>query len=184
VPPVPWDSFLANSKVPQGQTDEIITWMTKLHQKRQSIRSTRQRDLRKEALLESSRQAAATALQNLQQERMARWRKIRVALQPTPPPPPSAPALQPSLCDCDSCFLCRRHRVGILDSCYCSAIFSPRPVFMDLTASCASGMDDLFAGVAESREVDTFLASLGPCSRQDRKRKTENCWLSRKRCKA
>jgi hypothetical protein len=184
--PVPWDRFLANSKVPQGQTDEIITWMTKLSQKRQSIRSTRARDLHKEAVLESARRAAATALQTLQQERMARWRKLRPSLAQPPPPPSPSPSghQQRSLCECDSCFLCRRHRVGVLDTCYCSVIFSPRPVFMDL----GNGGDgvDIFASVAESQEMDSFLASLGPCSSQNLKRKSQDeLWfLSRKRCKA
>ena len=193
---VPWDRFLANSKVPQGQTDEIITWVTKINQKRSALRSgSRQRDLRKEALLENARRAATAALQTLQCERMARWRNLRATLEqptlaPSPPPPPQQ---QRSLCDCDSCFLCRRHRGGLFDKCYCSVIFSPRPVFMDFTSStssigCAGAAGrlavDLYAGVAESQEIDNFLASLGPSRHSSKRKSDEDCWLLRKRCKA
>jgi hypothetical protein len=188
---VPWDRFLANSKVPQGQTDEIITWVTKINQKRASLRSgglRQARDLRKEALLECARRAATTALQARQRERMARWRNLKATLQLAPPPPPSPPQ-DKSLCDCDACFLCRRHRGSIFDKCYCSSIFSPRPVFMDFTissVSCSKSASsltgDLYAGVAESREMDNFLASLGSSS--NKRKSEEDSWFLRKRCKA
>ena len=55
----PWDSFLANSKVPQGHTDELLTWLSKVNQKQLRIRGQRgDRDLRKEAMLEAARLSA------------------------------------------------------------------------------------------------------------------------------
>ena len=32
--PPPMDSWLAHSKVPQGQTDELLTWLSKVQQKK------------------------------------------------------------------------------------------------------------------------------------------------------
>ena len=190
---VPWDSFLANSKVPQGQTDEIITWVTKLNQKRNALRSRaaaarKPRDLRKEAVIESAMRAASGELRTLQRSRMARWRSIRYSLEK--PPQPSTNAMpQDTLCDCDACVLCRRHRGG--EKCYCSTIFSPRPVFMDFTSSCVGAARlvaaDPFAGLAVSKEIDQFLASLSPSSwsNSSTKRKfEEETWLLQKRCKA
>ena len=70
----PWDSFLANSKVPQGQTDELLTWLSKVNQKQLRIRGQRgDRDLRKEAMLEAARLSAQAELERKQRERRARW---------------------------------------------------------------------------------------------------------------
>lgn len=176
----PCDSFLAHSKVPQGHTDELITWLAKVQQKKISIRNTRHRDLRKEALLESSRVAAQSELEMMQRDRMQRWLKVKSTLSP-----PTSPTHQDeSLCDCDSCFLCQRHRPQMYGKCYCNVIFSPRPVFMDFshgpnplgfgeTASCTDMEED-----QASIEVDNFLASLGT------KRKPEEDHAGRKRAKA
>ena len=62
-PPPPMDSWLAHSKVPQGQTDELLTWLSKVQQKKATIRSTRARDFRKEALLEAARVSAQAELE-------------------------------------------------------------------------------------------------------------------------
>jgi len=70
----PWDSFLANSKVPQGQTDELLTWLSKVNQKQLMMRGQRgDRDLRKEAMLEAARLSAQAELERKQRERRNRW---------------------------------------------------------------------------------------------------------------
>ena len=92
----PWDSFLANSKVPQGQTDELLTWLSKVNQKKQSIRTTRHRDLRKEAMLESARLAAQAQLEMKQRERMQKWRTVMTTISP-----PAPTEVDETLCDCD-----------------------------------------------------------------------------------
>merc|ERR1711994_773407 len=100
-PPPPMDSWLAHSKVPQ---------------KKATIRSTRSRDFRKEALLEAARVSAQTELEKKQRERLQRWREVR----PTVCRPPSPPAVDrdENLCDCESCFLCQRHRSSMYGKCY------------------------------------------------------------------
>merc|ERR1719362_525824 len=113
-PPPPMDSWLAHSKVPQ---------------KKASSRSTRARDLRKEALLEAARVSAQTELEKKQRERLQRWREVR----PTVCRPPSPAERDENLCDCESCFLCQRHRPTMYGKCYCNVIFSPRPMFMDFS---------------------------------------------------
>jgi hypothetical protein len=57
---------------------------------------------------------------------------------------------------------------------------------MDFGGGAVGGQADVFANMEESQEMDSFLASLGPCSRQDLKRKSvDDSWLlSQKRCKA
>jgi len=150
------DSWLAGSKVPQGQTDELLTWLSKVQQKKQAIRSTRARDLRKEAVLEAARLAAQSELEAKQRERLQRWKEVR----PTVCPPPSPVERDDNLCDCESCFLCQRHRPTMYGKCYCNVIFSPRPMFMDFSAPVLAS--EAFAGDEEvSKEADNFLASLG-----------------------
>jgi len=153
----PIDSWLANSKIPQGQTDELITWLSKVHQKKAAIRSGRARDLRKEAVLEASRQSAQAELETKQRERLQRWRQVMPTVCQQRQPVHSE--RDESLCDCESCFLCQRHRHTMYGKCYCNVIFSPRPVFMDfstpVSASEAFSGDDVV-----SKEADAFLASL------------------------
>lgn len=153
----PMDSWLAHSKIPQGQTDELLTWLAKVHQKKAAIRSGRARDLRKEAVLEAARVAAQSELENKQKERLQRWKQVRpVVCQQRQP---SNTERDESLCDCESCFLCQRHRPTMYGKCYCNVIFSPRPVFMDFSAPVSAS--DAFAGDDEvSKEADDFLASL------------------------
>jgi len=152
--PLPhFDSFLSKSKVPQGQTDELLTWLAKVNQKKSAIRSTRNRDLRKEAMLEASRQAAQASLEAKQKERMARWRDMMRTWTPTTLVSPEPD----NICDCDSCFLCQRHKPEMHGKCYCNIIFSPRPVFMDfhsLEPTENYNDDEVSLG------VDKFLASL------------------------
>jgi len=175
LPPV--DSWLAHSKVPQGQTDELLTWLSKVHQKKAAIRTTRVRDLRKEAILEASRVAAQAELEAKQRERLQRWREVR----PTVCPPASTTSEKDeSLCDCESCFLCKRHRASMYGKCYCNVIFSPRPVFMDFSAPVQA--TDAFEGDDEvSREADNFLASL---SSKRKAEGSEESHTSYKRAKA
>ena len=163
-PPPPMDSWLAHSKVPQGQTDELLTWLSKVQQKKATIRSTRARDFRKEALLEAARVSAQTELEKKQRERLQRWREVR----PTICRPPSPPMVErdENLCDCESCFLCQRHRSSMYGKCYCNVIFSPRPMFMDFSPPVLAS--EAFAGDEQvSKEADNFLASLGSKRRLD-----------------
>merc|ERR1719219_737869 len=153
----PWDSFLANSKVPQGQTDELIIWLSKVNQKKSMIRTTRHRDLRKEAMLEHSRLVATAELESKQRERMEKWRRVQPTLSPPPSPEPGSQ--EEPLCDCESCFLCQRHRPQMYGKCYCNVIFSPRPVFMDFNTHHVSAAD-AFSDDQTSIEADNFLASL------------------------
>jgi len=152
-----FDSFLANSKVPQGQTDELLTWLFKVNQKKISVRSTRNRDLRKEAMLEASRRAAQESLEAKQRERRAKWQDVMNTWTPPTPPPP--PETDDNLCDCEACFLCQRHKPEMHGKCYCNVIFSPRPMFMDFVQSNKNYDDN-----EESMEVDNFLASLNSSS--------------------
>ena len=164
-PPPPMDSWLAHSKVPQGQTDELLTWLSKVQQKKATIRSTRARDFRKEALLEAARVSAQTELEKKQRERLQRWREVR----PTICRPPSPPMVErdENLCDCESCFLCQRHRSSMYGKCYCNVIFSPRPIFMDFSPPVLLA-SEAFAGDEQvSKEADNFLASLGSKRRLD-----------------
>ena len=164
-PPPPMDSWLAHSKVPQGQTDELLTWLSKVQQKKATIRSTRARDFRKEALLEAARVSAQTELEKKQRERLQRWREVR----PTICRPPSPPLVErdENLCDCESCFLCQRHRSSMYGKCYCNVIFSPRPIFMDFSPPVLLA-SEAFAGDEQvSKEADNFLASLGSKRRLD-----------------
>ena len=164
-PPPPMDSWLAHSKVPQGQTDELLTWLSKVQQKKATIRSTRARDFRKEALLEAARVSAQTELEKKQRERLQRWREVR----PTICRPPSPPLVErdENLCDCESCFLCQRHRSSMYGKCYCNVIFSPRPMFMDFSPPVLLA-SEAFAGDEQvSKEADNFLASLGSKRRID-----------------
>ena len=164
VDPVPWDRFLANSKIPQGHTDELLTWISKVNQKKNAIRGRRDRDLRKDVLLESAKQAAQKALKDLQKERMDKWKQVKVARQL------ENNDKEDSLCDCESCILCNRYKPQMYGKCYCNVIFSPMPIHVE---PCSEDED--------SMSVDTFLASLS-CSV---KRQADDEHVhARKRCKA
>merc|ERR1712077_50562 len=99
----PWDSFLARSSVPQGQTDELLTWLSKVQQKKYAVRGRRDRDLRKEAMLEHARLAAQAELERKQRERLARWRNVMTSLTPPPSPPTAQEETEDpdTLCDCE-----------------------------------------------------------------------------------
>jgi len=155
-------SFLANSKVPQGQTDELLTWLSKVNQKKQTVRCRRDRDLRLEAMLEAARVSAQAELERKQKERLARWRHVMTSLTP----PPSPPQMEDdSLCDCDTCVLCVRHKSTMYGKCYCNMIFSPRPVYMDFTSPLSA--TEAFSDDQTSIEADNFLASLSSKRRAD-----------------
>jgi len=171
---LPWDSFLANSKVPQGQTDELLTWLSKVNQKKHSIRTTRHRDLRKEALLESARVSAQAQLEMKQRERMQKCRTVMTTMSP-----PTPSEMDETLCDCDSCVLCQRHRSSMYGKCYCNVIFSPRPVFMDFNTPVSA--TDAFSDDEDSIQVDNFLASL---SLKRKPESGEESLAGRKRAKA
>ena len=57
---------MAKSKVPQGQTDELLTWISKVNQKRRIVNKEKEKDLRKVAILESVKRTAVSSLHNLQ----------------------------------------------------------------------------------------------------------------------
>ena len=173
----PWDSFLANSTVPQGHTDELLTWLSKVNQKKCAARGRRDRDLRKEAMLEHARLAAQAELERKQRSRLARWRNVMTSLTP-PPSPPHDPD---TLCDCESCVLCLRHAASMYGKCYCNVIFSPRPVFMDFNTPLVSAAD-AFSDDQTSIEADNFLASLSNKRKAEQEDTDET--LGQKRAKA
>jgi len=161
----PWDSFLAKSSVPQGQTDELLTWLSKVQQKKSAVRGRRERDLRKEAMLEHSRLVAQAELETKQRERLARWRSVMTSLTPPPSPPDSQEEDTDTLCDCENCVLCLRHKSSMYGKCYCNVIFSPRPVFMDFNTPQHHhhhhvSAADAFSDDQTSIEADNFLAAL------------------------
>jgi len=175
----PWDSFLANSKVPQGQTDELLTWLSKVNQKKQTVRCRRDRDLRLEAMLEAARVSAQAELERKQKERLARWRHVMTSLTPPPSPPQTSEDHDSSLCDCDTCVLCARHASSMYGKCYCNMIFSPRPVYMDFTSPLSA--TEAFSDDQTSIEADNFLASLSSKRRADNE---DEDLASHKRAKA
>ena len=180
----PWDSFLAKSAVPQGQTDELLTWLSKVNQKKCAVRGRRDRDLRKEAMLEHSRLVAQAELEAKQRERLARWRSVMTSLTPPPSPPPATQedTEEPdTLCDCENCVLCLRHKSSMYGKCYCNVIFSPRPVFMDFNTHHVSAAD-AFSDDQTSIEADNFLASLSNKRKAEQEDTDET--LGQKRAKA
>merc|ERR1712072_450820 len=93
---------------------------------------------------------------------MARWRSVMTSLTPPPSPPPVTPedSEEPdTLCDCETCVLCLRHKSSMFGKCYCNVIFSPRPVFMDFNTPLVSASEAL-SDDQTSIEADKFLASL------------------------
>jgi hypothetical protein len=185
---VPWDSFTASSRVPQGHTDELVTWIGKINQKMRVVRSSRSLDLRKETLLATAKAAAQATLRARQSERRQRWEDIcnsrgtneDEAGGSLEEEESTAEEPEGSLCDCSCCILCQRHLSQMFGKCYCHVIFSPSPVMMDFSLT---PVTDLFVNVDESREVDNFLASLSSggkrkCSVEAEEERNE------KRCKA
>ena len=187
--PVPWDSFTASSRVPQGPTDELVTWIGKINQKIRAVRSGRLVDLRKETLLVSAKAVAQATLRARQVERRQRWTAVcnswgnsveeetAVGVQED-----IAEESEGGLCDCSCCILCQRHLSQMFGKCYCHVIFSPSPVMMDFSLT---PVTDLFVDVDESREVDDFLASLSSSGGGKRKSSVEvEEERKEKRCKA
>ena len=171
-------SFLARSRVPQGPTDELLTWLSKVNKKKYFIRETHRRDLLKEALLESSRRTAQTALEAKQRERMQRWRRV---MQTFPPSREESP------CYCDACLSCLRHGPQLHGKCYCCNVIliSPRPAYMELHRA-VSGQDRVDE---DSVKIDEFLASLSSPTSGKRKlaraaEEEEQPGIDRKRAKA
>ena len=169
---VPWDRFLANSKIPQGQTDEVLTWIMKVNQKKNAARSVKYRDYRKEAMLENSRRSAREFLQAKQNERKQKWKLLKSSIAADVKK--EAPK-EESICDCHVCFLCIRHDGEMSGKCYCSVIFNPKSMVVELPVL-------KLAHDEESRKVDDFLASLP--SRPSKRSAEEEKIYSRKRCKA
>merc|ERR1712051_514674 len=90
-----------------------------------------------------ARVSAQTELEKKQRERLQRWREVR----PTVCRPPSPAERDENLCDCESCFLCQRHRPTMYGKCYCNVILSPRPMFMDFSPPVLAS--EAFAGDEE-----------------------------------
>jgi len=188
----PWDSFLAKSKVPQGQTDELLTWISKVNQKRRIVNKQKEKDLRKFAILESVKRTAVSSLHSLQTERRMRWNQMRnkqlvlsadYVLQEK----------KKSLCDCEACFLClRRNGGGTLTECYCNNLFSPRPqnTKIDMVKSNLENINISLMEDEHSADINSFLSSLHldkslSCSSTLKRKVSESSYNSiRKRCKA
>jgi len=164
---VPWDKFLANSKVPQGQTDEVLTWISKVNQKVNIVRSTKYRDYRKEVLLENSRKSAREFLKSKQVERRQKWRLLKKAI--------SQEEVTTNI------------NYNIAHICVlCSGRASPVPgqccYNKNLDSESGTAADNKFSQDEESRKVDDFLASLP--SRSQKRSTEEDRSNARKRCKA
>jgi len=166
---VPWDSFLANSKIPQGQTDEVLTWISKVNQKVNIVRSTKYRDYRKEVLLENSRKSAREFLKSKQEERRQRWRLLKKAISQEE---------NKATTNIKDNF---EHICG-----YCSVRASPVPgqccFNKKLYSESGTAAHYKVLQDDESRKVDEFLASLP--SRSQKRSAEEDRSYARKRCKA
>jgi len=162
---VPWDKFLSKSKIPQGQTDELLTWLSKVNQKKNFIKSKRVKDIRMEAILECARKSALCILHSKQQERRTRWEQIKLTL---------VNLKDKAKCECTSSFVCILHQRSLHGSTSCDT-FEPKK---RLTDAC-SGPPARHVYDEDSENLDVFLASLS-CSK---KRKRDDC-MPRKRCKA
>jgi len=166
----PWDRFLANSKVPQGQTDELLTWISKVNQKKNFVSRQKDKNLRKEALLNSAKLNAVDTLHSMQFERRRRWNEFKARQK-------CISEEDTSICDCEDCFLCLRHNGALHGKCYCNVIFSPRPFFMELKHK--TEIQD-----EHSKTIDNFLSSLSSDNSNSLKRKRSDTFLPSKRCKA
>jgi len=74
----PWDRFLAHSKIPQGQTDELLLWISKVHQKKKGITMRKHSDYRKQAMLENALVSAQNHLRLKQRDRMEKWQMLKL----------------------------------------------------------------------------------------------------------
>ena len=168
----PWDRFLANSKVPQGQTDELLTWISKVNQKKNMVSRQKNKDLRKEALLQNAKISAVNTLHSMQNERRRRWNEFKLRQKGI--------SDDDSICDCEACFLCIRHNGAMHGKCYCNVIFSPRPYFMEFnhTSKTINNQDE------HSMAIDNFLSSLSSNNVSALKRKRPDAFVPSKRCKA
>jgi len=73
----PWDRFLANSKIPQGQTDELLLWISKVHQKKKGINMRKHSDYRKQAMLANALVCAQNHLRLKQRDRLEKWQVLK-----------------------------------------------------------------------------------------------------------
>jgi len=188
----PWDSFLAKSKVPQGQTDELLTWISKVNQKRRVINRQKEKDLRKVAILESVKRNAVLSLQSLQTERKMRWNQIKNQQQRLLPAAAGHLEVKEeeedkSLCDCDACFLCIRHNGSMYGKCYCKNLFSPRPHFMKLDVAKRNSENISISYVEDehSVKINNFLSSLhydkSKCSSTLKRKISESSYNSQRK---
>lgn len=166
----PWDRFLANSKVPQGQTDELLTWISKVNQKKTFVSRLKNKNLRKEALLQTAKLSAVNTLHSMQNERRRRWNEFKLRQK--------CSSEEDSICDCEACFLCIRHNGALHGKCYCNVIFSPRPLFMNFDHNKPDTQDE------HSLKIDNFLSSLSSDKSSALKRKRPDTFIPSKRCKA
>merc|ERR1712025_1473828 len=118
-----------------------------------------------------------------QRERLARWRSVMTSLTPPPSPPTAQEETEDpdTLCDCETCVLCLRHKSSMFGKCYCNVIFSPRPVFMDFNTPLVSA-SEAFSDDQASIEADKFLASLSSKRKAEQDEMDET--LVHKRAKA
>ena len=109
------------------------------------------------------------------------------SLTPPPSPPDSQEEDTDTLCDCENCVLCLRHKSSMYGKCYCNVIFSPRPVFMDFNTPQHHhhhhvSAADAFSDDQTSIEADNFLAALSS-KRKAEPEETEEM-MAHKRAKA
>ena len=152
---VPWDRFLSKSKIPQGHTDELLTWLAKVNQKKNFLKSNRIRDIRKEAILESARKSALYVLHSKQRERRTRWEQMKSSL---------IDDKDKIKCECTNALVCTSYGYHLYGTGSCKSLSSP-------TKECTYDED--------SQRLDSFLASLS----HSKKRKCDD-YSPRKRCKA
>lgn len=168
---VPWDRFLSKSKIPQGPTDELLTWLHKINQKKNALKSSRAKDLRKDTLLENARRSAINFLQSKQSARLIKWTVFKRSLSKN---------VDEKCCDCDPAFSGIARNPRMHGQC-CNILGKTQSGFMDIRIE-----GKVWATVSEdedSLKVDHFLASLSS-NVTDKKRKNVDDWSSRKRCKA
>lgn len=64
----------------QGQTDELVNWITKVRVKKNTVKRWRKKDLRVEAVLTNALAKAEMELRLKQRQRYLRWQRVKSEL--------------------------------------------------------------------------------------------------------